>query len=121
MLTSKASSSVLFVATQPAQAIPEKVAVRTEQVRRALFDGADYGFGQLVADTMKWRKERHSREVNGHDRLSVELVFADVLVHEARGSQDKAAQILAAFQRPLCPVIRHRDGQYFLEFDEAES
>lgn len=100
-----------------AATVAVQVQERTERVRRAIFGGASHGFQQRVCDAMDWRKERHSSEQNGHDRLTVETVFADVLVHEADGNPDKACQILAAFQRPLSPVIRLRDGQYLLEFE----
>lgn len=103
--------------TPPAATIAVQARARAERVRHAIFDGATHGFQQRVCSEMAWRRERHSREQNGHDRLTVELVFADVLVHEADGNQDTAAAILAAFQRQLSPVIRLRDGQFLLEFE----
>lgn len=90
---------------------------RTEKVRQAVLDGAVYGFGQRIANLMDWRKERLSREHNGSDRLTVELVLAEAVAHEEQGRPETAAKILAAFQRKQTPVIRLRDGQYLLEFE----
>jgi hypothetical protein len=66
---------------------------------------------------MGWRKERPTREKSGVEKLSVELVFAEVAMHEEEGRPDDATRVLAAFQRKQTPVIRLRDGQYLLEFE----
>lgn len=113
---SSSGSRTATVAARP-EAFRERVRERTEKVRRAVLDAALYGFNQRVASLMEWRKERLSREQNGSDRLTVELVLAEALAHEEEGRPQSAAKILEAFQRKQTPVIRLRDGQYLLEFE----
>lgn len=95
----------------------ERVHARVDDVRRALVTSAPHGFQVRVAAVMGWRKERPTREKSGVEKLSVELVFAEVAMHEEEGRPDDATRVLAAFQRKQTPVIRLRDGQYLLEFE----
>jgi hypothetical protein len=95
----------------------ERVRARVEDVRRALVKTAPHGFQCRVASVMGWRKERPTREKSGVEKLSVELVLAEVAMHEEEGRPDDATRVLAAFQRKQTPVIRLRDGQYLLEFE----
>lgn len=104
----------------PQQRLATKVKERTERVRVAMLQNADRGFHQRVCDAMGWRRERPSREQNGAEKLSVELVFADAALHIEEGRPDAATAILAAFQQTVCPVIRLRDGQYLLELEPGE-
>lgn len=104
-------------ATVAADTVRASVANRVEQVRGALHGASIYGFGQRVADAMGFRKERVSREQNGSDRLTVELVLAEAELHEREGRPDSAARILSTFQRRLAPVVRLRDGQWLLDLE----
>lgn len=117
-----ASSTHRVGSTQTARHTPQtrlakNVAERTESVRLAIHNNSPRGFHGRVCAAMGWRAERPSREQNGAEKLSVELVLADAMLHQQEGNQDAAAEILAAFQRPLCPVIELRNGQIVMEFE----
>lgn len=70
-----------------------------ELVRIRFAASGDHGFRSRVADLMGWRRERISREQNGAEKLSVELILAAAAQHDAEGHPEEADLLLGPFQR----------------------
>lgn len=105
--------------SQHRPATASRVGARIEAVRALMVNTAPTGFQQKVADLMEWRKERISREKQGTEKLSVELLLAEIELHREQGRDAEADALIAALtadQPRRTPVIRLRDGQYLLEF-----
>lgn len=112
-----ATSNAVAARNDRLASVASGVRDRVDAVRLAIHNAAPAGFQGRVAKVMGWRKERPSREHTGVEKLSVDLVLAEVAMHEEEGRPDEATKILATFQRKQTPVIRLRDGQYLLEFE----
>lgn len=97
------------------------------RIRSLMVASAPHGFQTRVAELMNARKERISRELGSVEKLSVELVLAEVALHRAEGRPEHADRLLAALnegepvhlQTSGALVIRLRDGQMFLDLEAA--
>lgn len=104
------------------------LAAKLDAIRSLMVTAAPRGFQQGVADLMQARKERVSREIGAVEKLSLELVLAEVALHRAEGRPEHADRLLAAinegeplhFQTAGALVIRLRDGQMFLDLEGAK-
>lgn len=91
-------------------AVVEKIG----RIRSLMRDGAPHGFQQRLAVVLDIRKERISRELQSVEKLSVELVLAEIALHREEGRREQAEQILAAFNDALGASIDrvNPDGNY---------
>lgn len=68
--------------------VAERVRARVESVRLAIHENSPKGFQQRLSEVMGWRKERPSREQTGVEKLSVDLVLAEVVRSQRRSARE---------------------------------
>lgn len=98
---------------------------RVGRLRVAMVNNAPLGFQRRVADLMDWREQRPTREVTGVEKLSVELLLAEVELHRVEGRSAEAESLLALVNEgqaihlstDRAVVIRMKDGQMLLDFE----
>jgi hypothetical protein len=97
---------------------------RIAKLRAAMVNGAPWGFQERVSSLMDWRHQRVTREVTGVEKLSVELLLAEIALHRVEGRAEEADRLLGLVNAGQtirmsadgAAIIRMRDGQMEFSF-----
>lgn len=107
---------------QPTRNFSRRVNDRVSAIRSILYADSCRGMGAGIADRMGWRRERISRELQGTEKLSLDLFLASLELHREEGRSDVAHRLMAVINsgQPVLSsngavVIRMSDGQLFLD------